>query len=665
MSIRKLLSRTAGRAPTVGLALLLTALGPAPALRAQPADPVQELNAALLDSPPPTADEAALKKREAQLTELTNDKSQLRTLSQMAEALLLPNWSDYQTEQTDPDKPAVLTPASKVHREVRLALVRRMAAAARKEIAAADEARVPGLRAAVATFLGEFGASAQGGTFTAGAGRSNQTVIDGLPALAEPLAALAKADGSAEVRGAAARSLAKLRTAPDVTMAALTAMLKNPSPQVRRAGAAALSAILRGTPAADRSAGVASPITEPSADNLADFGPPVAKAAGAVLANREDDADVRRLCAAALLQTATVLNNQVRLGQTASDSSDRLRLGAKDAGDWYGKLRPVAMALWDQTPPLGRAAADADPRVRFTALRTLEEMGDARTNWVHPALLSSSPDRMPERVTPTPVPAPLPKPPVRPKAAAPEELRGISLVYAVEQAQPPAFEPPPLGAAIPALVSGLEDPEVRNRLTAIDGLEAITRHTPEESVAKLFGPRAAAQAAKALERALSDRDRFVRWAAARTLGGMAPLDSVEDGKRVEYGALAGLARLMYDADPDVRIRAARALERFGPAAQVAIPALARGATHGDNDTRLAATHAILAIGGNPEAAVPALAAGLTSQSVQLRRAVAEALVKYGPEAVAARPALERALADTDPEVRRLAAEALLKIGTTR
>ncbi len=202
-----------------------------------------------------------------------------------------------------------------------------------------------------------------------------------------------------------------------------------------------------------------------------------------------------------------------------------------------------------------------------------------------------------------------------------------------------------------------------NRLAAVDALEAITARTGDQTVGQELGKDSAATAAKALTRALSDPNRFVRWAAGRTLGKMAPLDDVDSDHGVEQGAVAGLVRVLGDPNPDVRLRIAIALERFGKAACAAAPALALAASRGDLEARIAASHALEVIGGSPEVAVPALAAGLRDPNVRLRRSSAEALAAYGTQARPAQAALNRSLRDTDPEVRRLASDALIKIAT--
>jgi HEAT repeat protein len=658
MQIRDFLPRPGGPCLLVGLALFVTAVGPG-AVQAQPAPAVEELERALNELLPPSdmTEEytKALADRAKRLKRLTDDASQLQSLGDMTQALLLQNWGD--------DKTSAITTAPesmKVDRDAREALLMRFRDAVKREIRAGQEARDPSLRAAVATFIGEYGASARSGFL--GARRGNKLLIDDMPWFTEILADLAEKDKAPEVRAAAAGALAKLQSDPTkentprnddlevpvtlpVTVPALRSMIRDPDPMVRAAAVAALRDLLRSTRAPERSGYAISPPVEPARENLVEFGTQVARAAGQALAAGDRERQVRRLAAEALLQVASSLNSHLR----TADILNVARI--------HNQLQPVADVLWEQTAALSRAARDPDADVRFTAIRALEEMGEVRLHWVHPELLPVPPiENKPA------------KPATPPRAeATPDELSNITLAYAAAVAQPARAgdEPAPLSDAIPALVDGLSDENLRNRLAAIDALETITARTGEQTLAQELGKEPVASAARALTRALSDRDRFVRWAAARTLGKMAPIDDAENGPRVTQGAVSGLARLLSDPDPDVRLRVAVALEHFGKGARDAVPALAVAVSRGDLEARIAAAHAIEIIGGSPDQAVPALAAGLTESNVRLRRAMAEALASYGADARAARPELTRALQDSDAEVRRLAADALLRIGARR
>jgi HEAT repeat protein len=658
MLIRDILARPAGPALAVGLALLLSAFAP-PARAQQESEAVQAVLSALREPLPLASEPAelnkALEQRGVKLQQVTDAKSKLQDFRDMAQVLMLPNWA-VEPLTGVPDSSGV---DRKAYRDLRDRFLREM----REEIKAA---RGPIVRAAAATFIGELAASSRSGL---SGKRGNKLLNDDMGLFSKLVAELAEKDPSPEVRVAAAGALAKLQADPSrpevqllgqvvvehtstpVTVPALRTMLKATEPQVRRAAALALGDLLRGTRSADQGGFAGSPLIPVSETDLPDFGPQVARAAGAVLNGKETDAEVRRLSAAALVQVASMLKTGLR--------------PAAPSESLHVMMRPVINALWDQTPALDRATRDDDTRVRHTAIRALEEMGEARKNWLAPT--AEALPRLPEIEKPRGGSS---KPPRL--TSVREEQSELALTSAMAQApavKPTPGEPPPLSAAIPALVDRLREDNVRNRLAAIDALEMIgSLSSDRRTLAQDLGPGPAAEAVRALTRALSDPDRFVRWAAARTLGEMAPLGDLENrgGQNVERGAIGGLTRLLADGDPDVRMRVAIALGRFGKAAEDAVPALARAAINpGDLEARISATNAIQVIGGHADAAVPALAQNLGDSNDRLRRASVQALRSYGAKAVAAKDALNRALFDTDPEVRRLASDAILKIGTGR
>src|SRR5262249_32019419 len=127
----------------------------------------------------------------------------------------------------------------------------------------------------------------------------------------------------------------------------------------------------------------------------------------------------------------------------------------------------------------------------------------------------------------------------------------------------------------------LRDPDSRLRRTTIHFLELL-----EEK---------AAPAIPAVVAAMSDPDRFVRWAAARTLGNIAPENSAD--------AVPGLAHLLGDPDLGVRQVAANTLEIFAAvkelqsALKAAVPALARTVNTSNTDVRLAAMETLRSFGG--------------------------------------------------------------------
>jgi HEAT repeat protein len=160
--------------------------------------------------------------------------------------------------------------------------------------------------------------------------------------------------------------------------------------------------------------------------------------------------------------------------------------------------------------------------------------------------------------------------------------------------------------------------------------------------------------ADAVVAALDDDDRFVRWAAARTLGQLATVDN--------HAAIAGLTALLRDEDVDVRGVACQTLAQFGPHAAAAAPELGRllAATI-DPELQVHVLRALTAIGPAGKEAVPVLLPALGASEVRVRREVANLLGMFGPDAREAVPALTRAMQDPELEVRQAAARALTNI----
>ncbi len=151
---------------------------------------------------------------------------------------------------------------------------------------------------------------------------------------------------------------------------------------------------------------------------------------------------------------------------------------------------------------------------------------------------------------------------------------------------------------------------------------------------------------------LTFSDRFVRWAAARTLGKMGPTDDEK--------VIVGLARLVATDDLDVAAAAADALAVSGAKAKAAVPDLAIAVETRDPVLQFQAIQALAAI-GEAKGAVPALAKALRGPDLRVRQAAARLLRQLGVDAAPALPALREAAHDSDPEVRQVAAEAVLKI----
>jgi len=152
---------------------------------------------------------------------------------------------------------------------------------------------------------------------------------------------------------------------------------------------------------------------------------------------------------------------------------------------------------------------------------------------------------------------------------------------------------------------------------------------------------------------MKDADPFVRWAAARVLGKMAPKEAQK-----AVGALAGCVK---DINGDVRITVLAALERYGPEAAPVIKDVRGLLGQGDLATQRWAARVLRAIG--PKArleATPGLLKLLAAENVELRQAAVQALQAFGPADEVSKPALLKALNDSDPTTRRIAWEILLQ-----
>lgn len=306
----------------------------------------------------------------------------------------------------------------------------------------------------------------------------------------------------------------------------------------------------------------------------------------------DPDGRVRQVSAEVVREAAAALAALVPDPRRPYDAEDR-KAYAQEVEREQVELLPLAAALQGRGPALGNVLGDPEPEVRLAARRALAELAQAR-------------ERLQRR-------------------------------QASAGAAPAAAD----RAALPltALTAALEDPDVQARLSALDVLETLGA--------------AAAPAAPALVKALSDPNRFVRWAAARTLGKLAPAEAET--------AVPALAQLLGDGDTDLRQAAASALRAYGPAARAAVPALTAAVSGPDVPVRLLAIAALEQIWPGAESAVPVLSAVLYDRDARVRQAAAHALGRFGPSARDALEALQTTLNDSSAEVRTAAHDALLHI----
>ncbi len=576
-----------------------------------PNDPVDELSQALkvpvIDA---SQNAGELQARESILTRLIG---KLRTISDLRRALALEDW-------LDKDQDISNRAEARLDQKIRSEVAGRYIEAIRASLASNQPLR----QAATADLLSDLGIGlrgvpAQGGNFRAGL---NQI-------FGPDLARLLKS-GNPRVEVAAARALGQINPEPKVAVPALAGLLKSGNVEERRAAVASLGNLIKNmTPiVAGKAKGVSAVAITPE-ELVAMASAVVPPASGAL-----DDADpeVRRLSAEAILQAAAALSDLIGQPKNfrpfsterALTPDERAEIEAlrRELAQERARIAPLAKRLGEQAGRLARAMRDPDPQTRLMARKALEEMGNAlqrqeRREANVPNLNGNG----------------------KGGPGSGEEQSSLN------QAQPPAIPGAPLTKAMEedlrVLVRGLRDPDLAIRLSTIDVLE-------------MFGT-AARSAAPDLVTALRDPNRFVRWAAARTLGKIAPVDPEQ--------VVPGLAYLLNDQDLDLRLQAANSLGLYGPEARAAVPALTRTVARGDGEIRRAAMLALAAIGPeNSRAAIPAITQQLTHENPQVRQTAAQVLGRFGPAARSAEPALmERAGQDSDVDVRKAASDALLDI----
>jgi HEAT repeat protein len=166
-----------------------------------------------------------------------------------------------------------------------------------------------------------------------------------------------------------------------------------------------------------------------------------------------------------------------------------------------------------------------------------------------------------------------------------------------------------------------------------------------DGLRQLFGPQAVASSLKSDFRPMLE-------AAADSLAEMGP-----EGVSILINALD-------DHHGELRIAAARALQKMGDEAEAGVPALVRALSAADRDLRIAAAEAIEAIGEGAAEAVPLLIDMLAEEDWELRTSAGRALAGIGPAAVEAVPALIGILEHREEEValRKAAVHALGEIG---
>lgn len=92
-------------------------------------------------------------------------------------------------------------------------------------------------------------------------------------------------------------------------------------------------------------------------------------------------------------------------------------------------------------------------------------------------------------------------------------------------------------------------------------------------------------------------------------------------------SVAGSIAALKDPDPKVRYTAASTLQKYGPQAQEAVPALIEALGDSDQNVRMRAAYALAAIGNPAQEARPALEKARRDPEKMVRDAAAYALKK--------------------------------------
>jgi HEAT repeat protein len=310
----------------------------------------------------------------------------------------------------------------------------------------------------------------------------------------------------------------------------------------------------------------------------------------------DDNTEVRLWSLHAILQSARAVNVLVRNPSPADEKTPDSR---REVEAEQTALRPLVLTLQAHAQSVGRSLQDFDPEIRQTALHVLEEVSHARRHLLDRAASVQSP--------------------------APTKLAGEKT--------------PGDGIPIKALAGLLLQKDMRVRLAALDILEAL-------------GP-CAAPAAPVVVKELADKNRFVRWAAARALAKIGPADAEH--------AVPALTHLLSDADSDLQTSAADALATYGPAARPAVLPLTAALASESPALRVAALHALDGIGPDAELALAAIRDALEDRDTHVRQSAARLLGKFGPSARDALNSLRSRLDDSNPAVRTAAQEAMRRI----
>jgi HEAT repeat protein len=394
---------------------------------------------------------------------------------------------------------------------------------------------------------------------------------------------------------AAARALAHIRPDPQDAVFAYRAMLASEDAEQRIAAAEGLALLVQYAAALARQGRNTSKgdALRAEASIVGSLAVPTA-ARGLI----DDHVEVRQGAIRAFFEAAAAANPPPYGLPSSAELTDAPEYRGQVEAEQTA-LRPLVLTLQAHAQVVGRALQDIDPVVRQTALHVLEELAHARRGLLD-------------------------------RAASVQARRGTTLA---------GEKTPAEGMPINAVTAQLRQKDTRVRLAALDILESLGS--------------ASAAAEPAVIKELSDKNHFVRWAAARALSKIGPSDAEH--------AVPRLIELLQEPDLDLQVSAAHALAAYGPAARSALLPLTAALADEHADVRVAALHALDGIGPDAEPALAAVRDALEDRDTNVRKSAARLLGKFGPSARDALNSLRSRLDDSSPAVRTAAQEAMRRI----
>jgi HEAT repeat protein len=687
---RRLLGRR--RPGPLAVALLIAvAVCSAPRARARQTsstvrDPVEVFRNALKSESSTTTNAEIIKARQANLRAKAE---KLTHLGDISRALLFK--TEWRADLEDPRLKVISDEMIKVDSEIREELAKKFEALVKDVFAGND----PAAKAAAAQLIAETSAGARElpgirGVYLRGFIKERLT---------PELITLIDKSPSAEVKEAGLFALGKIEPAIDQVKGVLGKSLRSNQVGVRQAAARAIADLVSIADQSNQTIKKTGNFAA-SVQNRRDLVEVAANAVRLAFEGFNDpDTEVRRACTEACSNAGAVLVRQIddqekslgpdytkryppREREKYVTPEERVQITrdrqiVESTRELIAKLFRAFVEPGDdgKTTPIAALARlgsyDPDLNVRLQARRTLEQVASARQNFLRlarsiPVLEGEKPliddtdkeTALPRRPEPLQFPVVSGPNPV-PQGAQPSAV----LVSRPVAYQPPATQPEKelgndLRKSLDTIIAGLADKDVRARLASLDLLESM-RHD-------------GAPALPALVKVLNDPDKFVRWAAARCVGKLAPL---QPGL-----AIPKLIARLIEPDIDVRIAVLSSLEQYAVYADVAptetkqaiskalkpaVPYLGKLVMEGDAESRIAAMRVLEAIGENAIPALPALATDLSNENPRVRIAAANTLGQFtglkGKDLKGVQNALRKALEDENPDVRKAISAALLRV----